>query len=725
MKSKSNNVFFAAILFFVLLSCNSHNNTGYKNWSVYGGNKENNRYSALTQIDTNNVTQLQVAWQYHAGDADKMTQLQVNPVIIDNMLYGVSPKLKLFALDAVTGKEKWVFNPADDINKDVKGAGYFMMNVCRGVTYYSGGENDKRIFYAAGPSLFCVDAVTGKAITSFGNNGKIDLHNDLGVNANDLYVSCTTPGIIYKDEIIIGCRVAEEMPAAPGHIRAYDVHTGKLRWIFHTIPQPGEAGFETWENKEAYKHVGGANSWGGFSLDEERGIVFAPLGSAVYDFYGGKRLGQNLYANSLVALDAVTGKRIWHFQTVHHDIWDRDLPTAPSLVTITKDGKKIDAVAQPTKSGFIFIFDRVTGQPVFPIEERNVPVVSELIGEKPNPTQPFPTLPAPFVRQSLTEKDLNTLVPDSSYQDIKKRLSGYSTGVMFNPPTKRGTVIFPGYDGGAEWSGPAVDPATGIMYVNANEMPWILTMVDIKDKPLTAENNLLAGQRLYTSKCMACHGTEKQGSGNYPPLTDASKKYTEEQFTQLISTGRRMMPAFNQLATSEKKALAVFILDIKSEQNKKFIAPLIPDDGWNKMPYSGTGYNKFLTKEGYPAVLPPWGTLNAINLNTGQLVWKDTLGDYPELKAKGLHTGTENYGGPAVTAGGLVFIAATSDAKMRAFNKRTGTLLWEFPLPACGFATPAVYEVNGKQFLVIACGGGKLGKPSADVYVAFGLPDKK
>lgn len=720
-----NNYLFALVIGLVFLSCNLHKDAGYKNWSVYGGNKENNRYSSLTQIDTNNVTQLQIAWQYHAGDSDKNTQLQVNPIIIENVLYGVSPKLKLFAVDAVTGKEKWVFNPVDDSAKDVKGAGYFMMNVCRGMAYYTGGENDKRIFYAAGPKLFCIDAVTGIPIASFGDKGKIDLHNDLGVNATDLYVSCTTPGIIYKDMLIISTRVAEEMPAAPGHIRAYDVHTGKLRWIFHTIPQPGEAGFETWEDKEAYKHVGGANAWGGFSLDEERGIVFAPIGSAVYDFYGGKRLGQNLYANSLLALDAVTGKRIWHFQTVHHDVWDRDLPTAPALVTITKDGQKIDAVAQPTKSGFIFLFNRTTGQPIFPIEERNVPVTTELVGEKLNPTQPFPTLPAPFARQVLNEKDLNTLIPDSSYQDIKKRLATYKTGFIYTPPSKEGTVIFPGYDGGAEWSGPAVDPETGIIYVNANEMPWILTMVDIKEQTKVAETNVQAGQRLYTTKCMSCHGTERQGSGNYPAIIDATKKYNEEQFTQLVTTGKRMMPAFNQLAASEKQALASFILDIKKEQNQKFIPPPTPDDAWNKMPYSGTGYNKFLTKEGYPAVLPPWGTLNAINLNTGQLVWKDTLGDYPELKAKGLHTGTENYGGPAVTAGGLVFIAATSDSKMRAFNKRTGKLLWEYELPACGFATPAVYEVNGKQFLVIACGGGKLKKHSGDVYVAFALPEKK
>jgi len=706
------------ILFFS--SCHFHKEKKYRGWEAYGGNKENNHYSALTQIDTNNVAQLQIAWSYHTGDSASGTQIQVNPVVIENVLYGVSPKLKLFALDAATGKEKWSFNPVNE--NDAKGKGYFMMNVCRGVAYYAGSKDDQRIFYSAGSQLYCIDALTGMPIQSFGENGRIDLHNDLGRDVKDLYVSSTTPGIIYKDLIIVGTRVAEEAAAAPGHIRAYDVHTGKLRWIFHTIPQPGEEGYESWDNKEAYKHIGGANAWAGFSLDEEKGIVFAPIGSASYDFFGGKRLGNDLYANSVLALDALTGKRIWHFQTVHHDMWDRDLPTAPVLVTVTKDGNKIEAVAQTTKSGFVFLFERETGKPVYPVEEKKVPTETELIGERPSPTQPWPSLPLPFARQTLNEKDLNNLVADSSYQDIKKKLSSYKTGFIFNPPSKEGTVIFPGYDGGAEWGGPAFDPSSGVLYVNASEMPWVLTMVDVKNKIDSDETNLQAGQRLYAASCMACHGPQRQGGGNYPSLIGADKKYSEEQFIQLVSSGRRMMPALNQLSASEKKAIASFILEEKNKQQEKFIAPAKAEDEWYKLPYSGTGYNKFLTKEGYPAVMPPWGTLNAIDLSTGQLIWKDTIGDYPELKARGIHSGTENYGGPAVTAGGLIFIAATSDAKFRAYNKRTGKLLWETDLPAAGFATPSVYEEDGKQFIVIACGGGKLGKHSGDSYVAFALP---
>ncbi|MEI6086203.1 MAG: PQQ-binding-like beta-propeller repeat protein [Bacteroidota bacterium] len=690
-------------------------------WTNYGGNKANNHYSSLVQIDTNNVASLKKAWEYHTGDADEKTQIQVNPLIIDGVLYAVSPKLKLFALDAGSGKEIWVFNPAEPNSISAKGNGYFSMNVCRGVSFYKNGKNDQRLFYSASGSLYCVNAVTGKPITSFGTDGKIDLHQDLGVDASNLYVASTTPGMIYKDLIIVGTRVAEEAAAAPGHIRAYDVHTGKMRWIFHTIPQPGEAGYESWDNKEAYQHIGGANAWAGFSMDEEKGIVFAPIGSAVYDFYGGKRTGDNLYANSVLALDASTGKRIWHFQTVHHDIWDRDLPTAPVLVNITKDGKKIDALVSVSKSGFIFLFDRQTGKPIYPINETPVPNVSELTGEKPSPTQPIPSFFKPFARQTLLEKDLNNLVPDSSYQDIKNRLATYKTGNMFNPPSKAGTIIFPGFDGGAEWGGPAFDPTSGILYVNASEMPWVLTMVDLKDKPVLAETNLLAGERLYKTTCMACHGPDQKGAGNYPPLVDINKKYNEELFSALLSSGRRMMPALPQLSPTEKKALASFILKNETLQKEKFIAPIRPSDDWYKMPYSATGYNKFLTKEGYPAVAPPWGTLNAINLNTGEVVWKDTLGDYPEFKAKGIHTGTENYGGPVVTAGGLIFIAATKDAKFRAFNKRTGKLLLELDLPAAGFATPAVYEKNGKEYVVIACGGGKLKAKTGDSYVAFAL----
>jgi quinoprotein glucose dehydrogenase len=708
------------ILLVIVIACK----TTPAEWPVYGGNKAGTHYSTLTEIDTSNVAQLQPAWEYHTGDAGERTQIQVNPIVVNGILYGVSPKLKLFALDAETGKQQWVFDPVDTVTS-VQGKGYFSMNVCRGVTYYSKQGKDARIFYAAGSHLYCIDASTGKPVNSFGTGGKLDLHNDLELDAKDLYVASTTPGIIYKDLIIIGTRVDEGATAAPGHIRAYDVYTGKRIWIFHTIPQPGEEGYDSWDDKEAWKHMGGANAWSGFSMDEEKGIVFTPIGSASYDFYGGKRTGQNLYANSVLALDAATGKRIWHFQTVHHDLWDRDLPTAPVLVNLQKDGKQMEAIAQVTKSGFVFLLDRKTGQPVYPIMETPVPTVSDLAGEKPWATQPIPSFPKPFVRQLLTEKELNHIVPDSSYQDIKKRWVATQHDHLFSPPSKKGTIIFPGFDGGAEWGGPAYDATTGWLYVNASEMAWILTMVEAKNNGQKKETNLEAGKRLYATTCMSCHGAERQGSGNNPTLTGIQKKYTVDSFKALLTTGRRMMPAFTQLSETEKEALSSFIMEQKKSQNKPFVPPARAEDPYRKMPYTATGYNKFLTKEGYPAIDTPWGTLQAINLNTGAVEWKTTLGDYPDLKAKGIHSGTENYGGTVVTAGGLVFIAATSDHTFRAFNKRTGKLLWEYNLPASGFATPAVYEKNGKQYIVIACGGGKLGKASGDSYVAFALGNKQ
>jgi quinoprotein glucose dehydrogenase len=707
-----------------MVSCSDKTEKKYEDWNNYGGTKEMIRYSTLREVDTSNVQQLQVAWTYHTGDADTVnhSQIQCNPIIVDGILYGTSPQMKLFAIDAATGNEKWVFNPFDSLQGNKRS--FFVMNNSRGVAYWTDGADDKRVFYTAGPFLLCIDANTGTYVTGFGDSGRVDLHTGLDRDVADLFITASSPGIIYKGLLIMGSRVDEGPAAAPGHIRAYDVRTGKRQWIFHTIPHPGEAGYETWEDSIAYKHIGGANTWSGFSLDEERGIVFAPTGSASFDFYGGRRRGNNLFADCLLALDANTGKRIWHFQHIHHDVWDRDIPTPPALVTINHQGKKVDAVAQTTKTGFVFLFERETGKPLFTIEEKPVPHDTELSGEKLSPTQPIPVLPKPFVRQTLSETDLNDLLPDSSYQDIKKRLQGYRNGHMYMPPSKQGTVVFPGFDGGAEWGGPAFDPSTGILYVNANEMPWVLTMVDIKNKIPENETYIDAGKRSYAKNCMSCHGTDRQGSGNFPSLVGLPKKYSEKAFHELVVAGRRMMPAFKQLPEEERKAIAAYLLDLKKEQQKKYIASPEKLDSFLTLPYSITGYNKFLSKDGYPAVKPPWGSLNAINLNSGELVWKITLGEYPEFKQKGISTGTENYGGPVVTAGGVLFIAATSDGKFRAFNKRTGQLLWETTLPAAGFATPSVYNLNGRQYIVIACGGGKLGTNSGDAYVAFALPQK-
>lgn len=712
-----------ALFFIIAFSACTTKDDKYTGWSNYGGTKEMSRYSSLTQIDTSNVSQLQVAWIYNTGDADTVnhSQIQCNPIVIDSILYGTTPQMKLFAINAATGKVRWVFNPFDSIANTNKRF-FFIMNNSRGVAYWSDGKDDNRIFYTAGPNVFCVNATTGKIVTQFADSGALDLHTGLDRDVKDLFVTATSPGVIYKDLLIMGTRVDEGAAAAPGHIRAFDVRTGERKWIFHTIPHPGEVGFDTWEDSIAYKNIGGANNWSGMSLDEERGIVFVPTGSASYDFYGGKRKGANLFADCLLALDASTGKRIWHFQQIHHDVWDRDLPTPPALITVTHNGKKIDAVAQPTKTGFVYLFERETGKPLFPIEERAVSHNSELTGEKLWPTQPVPTRPAAFVRQTFTENDINDLIPDTSKEDLRKKLRTYKSGEMFMPPSKQGTIFFPGLDGGAEWGGPAFDPATGILYINANEMPWIITMVDVKAEVPKKESNLEAGKRLYQALCMSCHAPNREGGGNYPTLIGIEKRYSEKQFRDIVIGGRRMMPAFKQLTDDEIGAMASFVLDLKSKQKMNYNAPPKPIDTFLNLPYSITGYNKFLSKEGYPAIKPPWGTLNAIDMNKGEILWKISLGEYPEFKAKGIETGTENYGGPVVTAGGLVFIAATRDSKIRAFNKRNGKLLWEFELPAPGFATPAMYELNGRQYLVMACGGGKLGTKSSDAYMAFALP---
>jgi quinoprotein glucose dehydrogenase len=714
------NVFLIALLGVLFCKCQSEEK--YNSWPQYKGSNENIHYSSLAEIDTNNVMQLKIAWQYHTGDADTVhfSQIQCNPIVIDGILYGTSPKMKLFAIDAANGTEKWVFNPFDSLAGN---RGFFILNNSRGVAFWGDGAKDKRIFYTAGSYLYCVNALTGQLVTQFGDSGKLDLHKGLDREVDDLFITATSPPIIYNDLLIMGSRVDEGAAAAPGHIRAYDVRSGKQRWIFHTIPHPGEEGYNTWDDPEAYKFIGGANAWSGFSLDKERAIVYASTGSASYDFYGGKRKGDNLFANCLLALDAKTGKRIWHFQDIHHDVWDRDIPSPPALVTINRGGTKIDAVAIATKTGFLHLFERATGKPIYDIVEKPVPHQSELKGEKLSPTQPYPAILAPFMRQQFTVEDINPLLSLEAYEEVKKRLAGYKHDHMYNPPSLQGTVVFPGLDGGAEWGGPTFDPETGILYINANEMAWVITAVDISTKTKTKENYDQAGKRLYQSNCMTCHGPDLKGSGNFPTLIGIEKKYKIGSLDSLLLSGRRMMPAFKQLNVNEREAIASYVLNLNEIKGKEFTNSKLEDV--YKLPYSITGYNKFLSKEGYPAIAPPWGTLNAIDLNTGKQVWKNTLGHDTTFKNAKESTGTENYGASVVTKGGVLFIAATKDRKFRAFNKRSGKLLWEVDLPSPGFATPAVYELKGKQYVVIACGGGKMGTRSGDSYVAFALPGKK
>jgi quinoprotein glucose dehydrogenase len=728
----------------VLYSCQQSPSSSkdYSGWRTYAGSKDGIRYSSNDQINPHNVSQLGVAWTFNSNDKDtgNRSQNQCNPIVVDGILYGTTPRLKLFALDAATGRQQWIFDPAADDSAAGKDP-FAFFKVSRGVVYWEDEEKkDKRIFYSVGPKTYAINAINGKKISSFGRNGYIDLSRNLDRDSTSFnsFVAGTTPGVIYNDLLIIGTRLAESADAAPGHIRAYDVRTGERRWIFHTIPHPGEVGYDTWPDKDAWKKLGGANNWAGMSLDEERGILYVPTGSIGGDFYGGFRKGTNLFGNSLIALQASTGKYLWHFQVVHHDLWDRDLPANPNLLTIEHDGKKIDAVAQITKHGYVFLFDRINGHPIFPIKEVPVNIKGALPGEEPWPTQPIPTLPEPFARHQFTINDL-TNISSEAHAEMLEKFNHVRFGKMFDPPSKEGSWIFPGFDGGGEWGGAAADPETGILYIQSSELPWSLTMIDVPKNDNNDRSLKGMGKRVYNKYCLSCHGAELKGNGtSYPSLLHLEKKLNEEQARKLIENGKNMMPAFKQIPENEKGYLLAFILNLEEKKpgtkQKASTAPKEPGGGeadhlvakksiLDEVPYTMTGYNRFLDKNGYPGIKPPWGTLNAVNLNTGRLLWKVPLGEYQELSKKGIpKTGTEGYGGPLVTKGGLVFIAASKDAKLRAFDKNTGRELWEGSLPVPGYATPATYMVNGKQYVVIACGGGKIGSKSGDAYVAFALP---
>ncbi len=701
-------LFFSIASFMLFFSC--QNTTDYKvalpdynTWSSYLGGPDRNHYTTLSQISPGNLAHLKVAWVYKAPDSG---QMQMNPIIVDTLVYGVTAALRAFAIHAETGKEIWRFGDSTKV----------WHSTSRGVSYWEKGE-DKRILYTIGSDLYALNAITGKPISSFGNNGRIDLRSGMPKIAKEKFVISNTPGTIYKDLIIMPLRLGEDIGAAPGDIMAFNVITGTVEWVFHTIPYPGEPGFETWENKKAYKNefVGAANNWAGMAIDEQTGIVYVPTGSASPDFYGGIRKGNNLYANSLLAIKADTGKLLWHFQFTHHDLWDRDLPAPPNLITINRNGSKIPAVAQITKQGYVFVFDRKTGEPLFDIEEKNVPL-STLAGEKASETQPFPSNPKPFARFSteLTEDDL------SPYAENKKELLEIFKSAdksLYAPPGLDPVLLLPGYDGAAEWGGAGADPEEGILYVNANEMAWILQM-EIKK---SINSNLPLGEQTFQKNCMACHQLNRKGiaASGIPSLIDLKSRFKKEEVSQQIFQGKNMMPGFPQIPEEEKEALIRFLYD---EEEKHDLAIDTISQKYDPVPYKHLGYTKFLDSNGLPAISTPWGTLHAIDLNTGKYKWSIPFGETITLKEKGLPiTGCENYGGPVITQNGLLFIAATKDGYFRAFNKYTGEILWEFLLPAPAFATPATYQVNGKQYIVIACGGEKLGTIKGNQIIAFAI----
>jgi len=680
-------------------------------WHAYNGSFDGDHYSPLLQINRANVAQLKIAWQFDTGEKGG---LQTNPLIVGRVLYAYTPLGKIIALDAASGKLLWTFDSTvDNHDRTIGGA----TQPSRGFAYWTDGKS-ARIFAGILNYLYALDASTGKPVSDFADNGRLDLRrglrDDLDAKFEQQSIALTTPGVIYKDLIIVGGRNPETHPAPPGYIRAFDVHTGALRWSFHTIPQPGEFGYDTWP-PDAWKDAGAANNWAGMTLDAQRGILYVPTGSAIFDFYGGDRIGDDLFANTLLALDAATGKRLWHFQGVHHDIWDRDFPAPPALVTVDRDGHSIDAIAQTTKQGVVYLFDRVTGAPLFPIEERPYPS-SDVPGEKTSPTQPMPVAPAPFARQRLTEDMLTTRTPAAHEWALQSFRTLRSDGQFVPFAIDHKTIIFPGFDGGAEWGGPAVDPSTSVLYVNANEMAWI--------GGLTPESaNAVGGAKIYQAQCSICHGANRAGSPPaFPSLIDVHQRLTDAQISDLIAHGRGRMPALPNI-DSAKIAELLDYLKSTAAAPAEHASGTMP--GGPAAHYAFTGYNKFLDPDGYPAIAPPWGTLSAIDLNTGKYLWKIPLGEYPALAAQGIkETGSENYGGPILTAGGLLFIGATSyDRKFRAFDSHTGQLLWETQLPFAAGATPATYSIDGKQYVVIAASGGRDPKsPTGGQYIAFSLP---
>lgn len=724
----SHRIFLSIFFFALTLALIGCRDPKARTWSVYKADAESTSYSPLHEINKDNVKNLQVAWTFYPNDArnkDRITNSECNPIIIDGIMYATSARHRLYAINAATGEKIWSFDPFDG----GEGGGVY-----RGVTYWEDGD-DKRILYTAGDNLYAQNSLTGELIQSFGENGKVSMNVGLRGDPAKISVIPTSPGIIFEDLLILGAEVSELYGAEPGYIRAYNVRTGKLEWTFHTIPHPGEPGYETWP-KDAWKYVGGVNDWAGMSLDEKRGMVFLALGSPSYDFYGGDRIGQNLYGNSVVALDARSGTYKWHFQTVHHDLWDYDLPAPPNLVTVVHDGKKIDAVAQTTKTGFLFVLDRETGIPLFPVEERKVPP-SYVAGEQAWPTQPFPLKPAPYSRQHMTEDDL-TSYSHAAHDSLVKKFRSLRYEGLFTPPDLRGTLMIPGTRGGSNWGGGAFDPESGILYVKSSDSPEIDHLQKVSpEKNFSKQSPFNQGKAIYMKHCSGCHGRDRRGNEpDFPSLLNIKDKLAKEDALKKIKNGSGRMPAFENIVKGNEEAMIAYLFEIAGGRPSREEADLFEvhtnrqsvtdkeedeEEDTASVYLNVTAFTHFNDIEGRPAIKPPWGILNAIDLNTGDYAWKVIIGNRPELQGNGApETGAEGYGGPIVTAGGLLFIGGTHDKKFRAYDKTSGELLWETTLPAVANATPCTYFSDGKQYVAISVAGDK--QNPAGSIMAFALP---
>ncbi len=714
-----------AISCFFLSACNDQGRT----WSSYKADATSSSYSPLTAVDTNNVQHLQLAWTFDPDDAAEGAHFrgsQCNPIIIDGIMFTASARHRIYAVNAVTGKQVWSFDPFNG----GPGGGSF-----RGVTWWEDGK-DKRILFTGGDNLFALNAETGKPILSFGNGGKVSMNVGIRDDSSLISVKPTSPGIVYKDLLIIGNEVSELYGAQPGYVRAYNIRTGKLTWTFHTIPKPGEPGYETWP-KDAWRYAGGANDWGGMSLDEKRGMVFLATGSPAYDFYGADRHGKNLFGNCVVALDAGSGKLKWYFQTIHHDLWDYDLPAPPNLVTVERDGKKIDAVAQVSKVGFLYVLDRITGESLFPIEERPVPA-SDVPGEQAWPTQPFPLKPKPYAKQQMTAEDLADFSP-ASHDSLLQMFKGLRYEGLFTPPSIKGSLNYPGTIGGSEWGGAAYDLLTGVIYVKSSESPEIDRLVKIKmENPASIIPGYADGRTLYQTYCLSCHKQDRNGEAPfYPSLVDLKQRMTEAAVLNKIKEGSGKMPPFAGVLKGHEKSIIDYLFDKEDKHSPENANELFEiqrnslsnievknekakvDTSFRYLNISA--YSQVRGPDGHPAIKPPWGTLSAINLNTGDYKWTIPVGNHPELQKKdGPVTGATSSPGPIVTAGGIVFIGGTRDRKFQAFSKATGKLLWEITLPGFASGTPCTYMVDGKQYVAVSVSGFK--EKPAGCVMAFALP---
>jgi quinoprotein glucose dehydrogenase len=691
----------------------------YTTWKDYAGGPDASQYSALRQITRHNVARLELAW-FHPTPGDSVA---FNPVIVDDVMFVLTGQREIAALEAATGKRIWTHkvegNPAE-----------------RGVNYWeSGNRADRRILYVSGGFLRAVNARTGVAINTFGNDGKVDLREGLGRDPRSIRgIQSKNPGRVFENLVILGSATGEAWGSPPGDIRAYDVLTGKIAWTFHTIPRPGEFGYDTWP-PDAYKYAGGANNWGEMALDEKRGIVYIPLGSPTADLYGADRKGANLFGNCLVALDARTGKRIWHFQAVHHDLWDYDLTTAPKLLTVRHNGRKVDVVAQAAKHGSLYVFDRATGAPLWPVEERPVPK-SEVPGEESWPTQPFPAKPPAFSRQKFSPEEINPYLDAEEREKLRETLLAAHNEGVFTPSSHlRNHIQIPGAFGGGNWGAAAADPATGMYYIRAYDAPSIRRLSERLPGPrlppdATAEQR---GHAVYIQHCISCHAPERVN-------ISAPKAKGAEFFTRTVRIGRGAMPPFDTeiLRPRELESLIAFL----DNPEKGELPPPPPRTAASgpERPEGLRGFNgpfgaQWLSSGGLPAIGPPWSELVAYDLNEGSIKWRVPIGNIPALAAKGI-TGTGGYrprNGPVVTAGGLVFLATGGDQALRAYDKETGKLLWEKQLEGNPDGIPSVYEAAGRQYVVFCVaadsGGGsrtpamfKPGKPEAQGYYAFALP---